>query len=357
MSKQLFLISLVLITACSADKEKKPGNLNILSSPVEIILESGNNHFKSGDTIVLSVTHKKISSASNVQLFLNDSLIAETKNFPFKFSLTTGHLAMGHQKLKVSVLNEGKTENKSITITIFPKKKADNYKFHVVHVFPHDTTAYTQGLFYQDGYLYEGTGQKGQSSLRKIDLNTGKVLQNHKLEEHIFGEGISLLGNRIYQLSWNDETGFIYNADDFQETGRFYYRGEGWGLTTDGSLLIKSNGSNRISFHNPDNFSEVKYIEVYSDKAAVDQLNELEFIDGKIYANIWQKDQIAIINPVNGALEGLISLNGLLPKKDRTRKTDVLNGIAYDAENKRLYVTGKNWPNVFEIKIENISGD
>jgi glutamine cyclotransferase len=176
-------------------------------------------------------------------------------------------------------------------------------------------------------------------------------LQKHELDDNLFGEGITLLGNKIYQLSWVSQVGFIYDVNTFKELNRFYYQGEGWGITTDGNKLFRSDGSNKIYIHNAQDLQVISILEVCTDKQPLNRLNELEYIDGKIYANIWQSDEIAVIDPSNGRCEAIINFKGILSKNDRDENTDVLNGIAYDKAGDRLFITGKNWPKLFEVKI------
>ncbi|WP_269716950.1 glutaminyl-peptide cyclotransferase [Caulobacter sp. NIBR2454] len=225
------------------------------------------------------------------------------------------------------------------------------YGYQVVQALPHDPKAFTQGLFYKDGAFYESTGQHGQSSIRKVDPATGRVLQIQPLDQQYFGEGIIDAGDRIVQLTWRHEVGFIYGLGDFKPQGRFTYAGEGWGLTRDDRRLFMSDGTADIRILDPKTLQETGRIHV-TDAAGrpVDQLNELEWVKGEIYANIWQTDLIARIDPASGKVTGWINLSGLLPDTDRAG-ADVLNGIAYDAVADRLFVTGKLWPKMFEIKL------
>jgi glutamine cyclotransferase len=224
--------------------------------------------------------------------------------------------------------------------------------YQIVNVWPHDPNAFTQGLVFLDGKMIESTGQEGRSSLRNVELETGKILRKVDVPEPYFAEGIALLNNKIYQLTWQHQRGFIYDAQSFQKVGEFDYDGEGWGLATDGHSLILSDGSNRIRFLNPDSFQVTKTIAVVDGKVPVRELNELEFVNGEIYANIWHEDRIAAINPQTGRVTAWIDLTGLLQPGDVQDPEAVLNGIAYDQSSSRLFVTGKLWPRVFEIKIK-----
>jgi len=225
------------------------------------------------------------------------------------------------------------------------------YTYKIVNVYPHDPQAYTQGLVYKDGYLYEGTGLNGRSSLRKVRLETGEVLQRVDLPPELFGEGIALLGGKIFQLTWKAGTGFIYDAHDFHLLRKFSYPGEGWGLTTDGRLLYMSDGTPEIRVLNPETLKEMRRIKVHDAASPVNELNELEFINGELFANIWQTDRIARISPRTGKVVGWVDLSGILSPMYRRTPDAVLNGIAYDPQGKRLFVTGKLWPNIFEIQL------
>jgi glutamine cyclotransferase len=222
--------------------------------------------------------------------------------------------------------------------------------YRVVGSYPHDPQAYTQGLVYSDGILYEGTGLHGQSTIRKVRLETGEVLQVQRLEPRYFGEGIALWSGSIVQLTWQSEIGFVYDRVTFQRTRTFSYQGEGWGLTQDGTHLIMSDGSAQLRFVDPKTFREVRRITVRDAGQPVSQLNELEYVRGEIFANVWQSDRIARIAPATGQVKGWIDLRGLLSPREAVG-VDVLNGIAYDAAGARLFVTGKLWPRLFHIEV------
>jgi glutaminyl-peptide cyclotransferase len=226
---------------------------------------------------------------------------------------------------------------------------ADGYR--VVHSYPHDQDAFTQGLIFLDGHLYESTGESGHSSLRMADLESGRVLQNAPLEQKYFAEGLTSWGSTLVQLTWLSHIGFVYDRFSFRVLRTFKYDYEGWGLTQDGKNLIESDGSSTLRFLDPVTFKEVRHIDVADHGHAVQELNELEYIHGEIYANVWQTDRIVRISPVNGHVLGWIDLTGLLPANQHPGPEGVLNGIAYDAEHDRLFVTGKLWPLLFEIKV------
>jgi glutamine cyclotransferase len=231
-------------------------------------------------------------------------------------------------------------------------RSAPIYTFEVVNTYPHDAYAFTQGLVIQDGMLVESTGLNGRSSLRHVDLASGNVLKKVDVSEQYFAEGLTIFKGRIFQLTWKAGKGFIYDSATFERSGEFSYSGEGWGLTHDDRSLILSDGTNEIRFINPENFSVERTIKVTAGGKKIDELNELEYVKGEIFANIWQDDRIVRIDPSSGAVLGWIDLTGLLSATDRTPQTNVLNGIAYDAAADRLFVTGKLWPKLFEIKLK-----
>jgi glutamine cyclotransferase len=225
------------------------------------------------------------------------------------------------------------------------------YTFEVVNRFPHDATAFTQGFAYYGGYFYEGTGRNGKSSLRQVRIESGEVVRKVDLPQEFFGEGIAVLGDKIFQLTWLSHTGFVYDFKTFQKLRSFQYDGEGWGLATDGRDLLLSDGSSDIRILDADTFRVKRRLKVHEGSVAVAQLNELEFVEGEIYANVWHSERIARISPRTGEVVGWINLSGLLGPFYHLDAEAVLNGIAYDAEHKRLFVTGKLWPGIFEIRI------
>jgi glutaminyl-peptide cyclotransferase len=226
-----------------------------------------------------------------------------------------------------------------------------HYTFEVVREFPHDPAAFTQGLAYRDGFLYEGTGLYGHSSVRKVRLETGEVVQRRDLPPEYFGEGVTLFKNEIVQLTWQTGIAFTYDATDFRLLQRFSYKGEGWGLTTDGRKLFMSDGTDVIRVFDPATFVEKRHLKVHDGATSIRQLNELEFVNGQIFANVWHSNRIARISPQTGAVVGWIDLEGLLSPVYRRDPEAVLNGIAYDPATKRLFVTGKLWPHVFAIRL------
>ncbi len=223
--------------------------------------------------------------------------------------------------------------------------------YEVVNEYPHASDAYTQGLVFEGGRLIESTGIEGQSSLREVELETGEVIRQVHVDDEHFAEGIALVGDQVYQLTWISEEGFTYDLATFERTGGFSYTGEGWGLAFDGTQLIMSNGSSQLTLRDPQTFEITRTIDVTTDDEPVDRLNELEYIDGEIWANVWQTDRIARIDPATGRVTAWLDLTGLLTEEDRTPSASVLNGIAHDPATDRVFVTGKLWPLLFEIRV------
>jgi len=350
MNKFLLLLSAALcsVAACNrSDSGSSSSNKSLNFRSIE-----PGTLVNQGDSISLSLNIP--------EGILYDSIVYQLDNKPYKtvtdsaeLWFDTEGLPMGSKLLTASIYKDGASENTSTNIVIVAAKMPEQYSFSVVNTYPHDTHAYTQGLEFLDGFLYESTGQNGESSLRKVELKTGKILKKVDLPTKYFGEGMTIVGNKIIQLTWREGVGFVYDKQTFEKISEFPYQAskEGWGLCYDGQRIIKSDGTNRLYFLNKDSYKEEGFVEVYNHKGPVDSLNELEYIDGKIYANVYYSDIIVIIDPKTGQIEGEINLIGLLPQKDVTEDTNVLNGIAYDHQGKRLYVTGKNWDKLFEIKL------
>lgn len=227
-----------------------------------------------------------------------------------------------------------------------------SYTYEVVRTWPHDPKAFTQGLLFRNGSLLESTGLNGESSLRQVELETGKVLKQVPVARQYFAEGLAVIGDKAYQLTWQHHKGFIYDADTFKVLGEFAYTGEGWGLATDGKLLILSDGTNQIRFVDPATFAVVRTIDVQADGKPVAHLNELEYVRGEIFANVWQTDRIVRIDPATGKVRGDIDFSTLFPRAERGPDADVLNGIAYDAAADRLVITGKRWPKLYEVRLK-----
>jgi glutamine cyclotransferase len=305
-------------------------------------------------TITIILKEKNNKPVDKVQFFINGKEITSEGN---SLSINSADLGVGKHAVSSLAFYPGKTKKTNNSFEVLADKAPAIYSYEIINSFPHDTKAYTQGLEYHNGFLYETTGRKGQSTLRKVELKTGKVLQKTDLDKDYFGEGMTILNNKIYWLTWQAKKGFVYDLTTFKQEREFNYNKskEGWGLTNNGSELIKSDGTNKIWFLDTETLKEKRSIQVYTNKYALDNLNELELIDGKIYANKYQKNAIVIIDAKTGVVLGVANLSGLKKEMEKTQKLvpedEVLNGIAFDAENDRLYVTGKNWGKLFEIKL------
>ena len=238
----------------------------------------------------------------------------------------------------------------SLMLLSCAEAEVKEYKVEVVAEYPHDVEAYTQGLFFHDGQMYESTGLHGKSTLRKVDFTTGEAVQKIGFNEKYFIEGSVVMGDNLYVLTWETRMAFIYDAETLEFKTSWKYPREGWGITTDGKKLIASDGSYTLYFMD-ENFKVERKVVVKHEERPVRWLNELEYIDGKIWANVYTSDEIVIINPKDGTVEGVVDCRGLLPDSLRTPATDVLNGIAYDPMTKKIYLTGKNWPKLYEIKL------
>jgi glutaminyl-peptide cyclotransferase len=326
----------------------------IPSKLIKIVSPQENTGFKLNQPVkvILALEDKKIVPDS-VTMYFNGNFVTTLKSVPWEYSIPPVFIiTTGRKSLKVTAFKDGKPKN---TVTRFmiiysdivPKK----YSYKVIHTFPHNRDAFTQGLVYDNGVLFEGTGQESGSTLREVELETGKVIRQHNLDESLFGEGIALFHDRIYQVTWRSKVGFIYNKSDFKLINKIYYPTEGWGMTTMDDKIVMSDGTNVLYFYEPDMFTVISKIEVYDNEKKRDSLNELEYINGEIWANIWINDHIVRIDPATGKVLGYIDLKGILPSTDRNANTDVLNGIAYDKAGNRIFVTGKNWPKLFEIKV------
>lgn len=306
------------------------------------------------ETVTIKLIEKEGKELERVQFYINGKEIPGNGN---SLSLNTVDLGVGKHAVSTIAFYDNKTKKTNGSIEVFAKNKPVIYGYKIVNEYPHDTKAYTQGLEYYNGFLYETTGRKGQSSLRKVEIKTGKVLQKVDLDKKYFGEGMTIVGDEIVWLTWQGKKGFVYDLNTFKQKREFSYNKskEGWGLTQNDTELIKSDGTNKIWFLDKETLEEKRFIQTYTHDRALSQLNELEFINGKLYANYYQKPIIAIINPENGIVESLINLKGLKEEMAKTQNLaegdEVLNGIAFDAENNRLYVTGKYWGKLFEIEL------
>jgi glutamine cyclotransferase len=321
---------------------------------IKLISPEENAGFKLNDMFkVILAPADESRLPDSVLIFFDGKPVSTLKKGPWEYSVPSSFTyTTGRKSLKVAAFIGGKVQN---TITRFlliysdvvPEKKG----YKVIKAYPHDREAFTQGLVYDKGVFFEGTGQNTGSSLREVELETGRVIRQHNLDDSLFGEGITLYHDRIYQVTWENKVGFVYEKSTFNLINKIYYSTQGWGLTTLEDKIVMSDGTNILYFFEPEMFTVVSRIEVYDNEKKVDQLNELEFVNGEIWANIWMTDLIARIDPVSGKVLSYVDLKGILPASERNTDTDVLNGIAYDPATQRIFVTGKRWPKLYEIKV------
>ncbi|MBT8296509.1 MAG: glutaminyl-peptide cyclotransferase [Gramella sp.] len=340
----LFILNILFFSCGSNNGNKK--------SDFSLKIDENKSQFSLDEELKASIGNKKNKSIDSVSLYFGDRYLTSSKD-EVNFNLELQNELLGNQTLKAIVYSEGSTDTLTRPIKILNTKAPVLYTYEVVNTYPHDISSYTQGLEFHGDTLYESIGQYGESKLRKINLKTGKVLKEIKLDDQYFAEGITILGDRLFQLTWQEGEGFIYNLNTFEKTGTFGYNQseEGWGLCNNGEKIFKSDGTEKIWILDPETLAERSFIQPTTHKSVSTKFNELEWVNGKIYANTYQKDGVAIINPDNGAIEGLINFSDLRNQVTQHNKLDVLNGIAYNPETDKLYVTGKNWDKIFEVKI------
>tara|TARA_R110001583_G_scaffold311_8_gene2838 strand:- start:7962 stop:8999 length:1038 start_codon:yes stop_codon:yes gene_type:complete len=335
-------LSLILFLALISCKSKYTF---ILNTPSKV---------QSNQELTVSVSEKNNLPIDSVQFSIDAKKISSTQNTA---SIKINDYRLGKHTITAIIFYQNKTEKVTKPVYFMADTSPLIYTYKIINTYPHDKEAYTQGLEFYNGFLYESTGKNGSSYIRKVELTTGKVLQQKDLDPQYFGEGITLFNNKIYQLTWQGGIGLVYDLETFEKEKEFKYTKsrEGWGLTNDGKNIIKSEGTERIWFLNPETLVEERYIEAYTNDRKVEKLNELEYINGLIYANIWQQNSILIINPLSGKVEGVANLNDLKKEIQKIQNLvdddDVLNGIAYDKESNRIFVTGKHWSKLFEIEL------
>jgi len=344
-------LSVILITLISmffyqcGNNNKSPDQLFTIS------FTDNKKVFQLDQEVEVSINSKGSIAIDSVALELGNTTLGVFKDTK-QIHLDLSGQRLGVQTLISTVYAEGQQYELKATLTLLATEKATLYTYEILETYPHDPGAYTQGLEFHNDTLYESTGQYRKSTLRKTDYTTGEVLQQVELDDAFFGEGITILNDRIYQLTWREKTGFIYDLRTLEKKGTFVYgsSAEGWGLCNDGNRLYKSDGSEHIWILDKETLAESDHIQIYTNSSKIPRVNELEWVDGKIYANIYQKDAIAIVNPKNGAVEGVVDLSDL-KEKVKGNQVDVLNGIAYNNEPGVLYVTGKNWDKLFKIRL------
>ena len=319
---------------------------------IAIVSPRNNEKQPLGTTIALSVkVQDGAEPIDSLRWFVNGKWLETTKGEDVIWN-TTEQTTGTHRIEVVAFYSSGQRDMVSSSLLLLAPHPPKQYTYKVVQVYPHDTKAYTQGLLFDDGYLYESTGLKGESTLRKVNLQTGVPVKVVNLPPEVFGEGLALVDDKLIQITWQDQVAFIYQKDDFKLLKRINYNiREGWGLTYDGTYLLMTDGSATLYYLDKDYLTEVKRIEVCDNKGPIHQLNELEYINGELWANVYTTDIILRIDPKTGVVLGRINMSGLLNANDKKPQTDVLNGIAYDEKTGKIYVTGKNWPKLFEIVI------
>ncbi len=337
------LLTIIILSTISTSCNKEEKDVKKLFS-----IETSNNlaKYPFGKTVKFSISNKKNLEISPITYYVNNKKI---NNNEFTFNIGK----LGSKEIKATFNYKDDIVILKKNIEILSNTKTKVLKFEIINEYPHDINAYTQGLEFNNGVLYESTGQRGKSSLRKVNYKTGEIEKKHKLTSKYFGEGLTILNNKIYQLTWQSKVGFVYDLENLKQTNTFNYlkSKEGWGICNDGKKIYKSDGTEKIWTLNKETLEEESFIQIYNNNSKIDNLNELEWVNGKIYANIYQNNGIAIINPINGAVEAVINCNSLKDKVTQHKKLDVLNGIAYNPITKTLFVTGKNWDKLFEIRI------
>jgi glutamine cyclotransferase len=308
-------------------------------------------HFLPQEAVSIAVLNPNAKEIDSIAYFVNDKKVGSTKGTEkFKFELKDQKL--GYQYLKATVYfgSDSSDATKRVELVSNVEPKLLNYK--IVNKYPHDTKSFTEGLEFYNDTLYENTGQKGASYLRKYDYKTGKIFKQIDMDSKYFGEGITFINGKLFQLTWQEKTGFIYDAKTLKLEKTFTYDKdiEGWGMTNDGKYIYQTDKTEKIWKMDPATQKMVDYINVYSGESKIKAINELEWINGKIYTNVWQKDAIAVVNPTSGAVEGILNMSGL-KKFVKNTDADVLNGIAYNPKTKTIFVTGKYWDTLFEITV------
>lgn len=353
----LLLISVCFLSQCKSEERNKSAqpvlNEQPGSQPVSVLnvsITPEKPSYRCGDILGIEMDEKD-SLFDSIQVYTGSGWIGTVQTTD-DFKLNTLELNPGIHSLRTRFYKDGKmTGTGSSQFLLLSDIIPTRYTFRIKKSYPHDKTAYTQGFEFHNGYFFEGTGTEGKSSLRKVDVNTGEVLKFRSLPAELFGEGITRIGSQIFQVTYRSQVGFVYDAESFDVLRKIYYQNkEGWGLTNNGKEIIMSDGTNKLFFMDTVYFSPQRTLSVYDNEREVGMLNELEFINGRIYANRYLTDEIVIIDPESGKVEGKIDLTGILPQKERDASTDVLNGIAYDREGDRIFVTGKNWPKVYQVE-------
>lgn len=345
------VLTVLAINGCKPNKE---------SAEITVTPEAGTS-YKMGE-VVSAQAHLPSGTKADSIVYLLDSTHIDSKKDTSPISIKTDTMHLGPRIITAKVYTAGKEQDASTNIVLLAPKPPVEYTYKVIKTFPHDTTCFTEGLVYQDGYLYESGGGylkpppgqevSNQSSLRKVDLATGKVLQKVMIDSAVFAEGISIVGDKIIQLTYHEKIGYVYDKNTFKRLSTFQNNVgvEGWGMCFDGNKLYMDDSTNRLWFLDKNTYKAIGHVDVYDDKGPVNQINELEYINGLIYANVWTTNDIVIIDPKTGAVVGKINLDSLYPEDKRVPPAEVMNGIAYDAVGKRIFITGKKWPTLYQVE-------
>lgn len=365
-----YFICLMLLCSCGGNsaKNKASAETEVTTSAapgkdevkyvnsIKLVSPEKNKLYTFGEEVAITFENKDRFPVDSSSVSVNGQEIARLGKGENHYKLRLPENKAGTTVIKVTSWHpDNKRGTASVNVRLKPAQAPEKYSYEIIRTFPHDRKAYTQGLQYWDGYLYEGTGQYGESSIRKIDTKKGNILSVLSIDNQYFGEGITIYKDKIYQITWRSRKGFIYDLKTFTLESTFTYNSEGWGITTAGDHLIMSDGSNKLYHITPSGFNIMKEVEVYDHQGEVSQLNELEYVDGLVWANVWLTDRIVAIDPETGVVKAELDMSGLLPKADRAAlndKDDVLNGIAWNQEKNTFYVTGKRWPRMFEIKMK-----
>ena len=354
--KLVFVFLIITLFSCSNQSKKEQvtatQNKNVTKrvSVIEVNTPKTGSMFTIGEEISISIALKSV----DIQI---DSLIVDadikTKIVPDELLYTwdTKNLKVGDNKLKIYAYSNGdKVDSYTLKLRFKSDIEPELYTCKVIKTYPHDKTAYTQGLIMEEGIMYEGTGQHGESVLKKFDFESGKLISELSIPKEYFGEGITIFGDKIIQLTWTSKKGFVYDKNTFSLINTIEYYTQGWGLTADGQKLIMSDGSETIHFLDPEYFNEIGKITVYDQNGSVKSLNELEYFDGLVYANVWQTEEIIAFELETGKVVKRIDCSSVVPNGYEHERDNVLNGIAYDKVNNRIFITGKRWPNLFEVE-------
>jgi glutamine cyclotransferase len=364
--KTIVLVFIISIFSSCADKKSNKKldtnksvtkeiivETNKVSDVTELILKNRTQKQSVGDKLKAEViVRDKTYKIDSIQCFLDNIKISTLVKKPYSYNFDTSQLSVGFHSIKtISFVSDKSKDTKELQFFLVSDIEPKNIPYKILNTFAHDKRAYTQGFVYDNGYFYEGTGQYGESTLRKVNAETGDLVESLNLPSDVFGEGIVLFNNQIFQLTWQSLVCYVYDRESFKLLHKFNYQTEGWGITTSGKNLIMSDGTSTIYYLEPEFFTKLKQFQVCDNNSAIHNINELEYVNGFIYANVWQTNNIIKIDPSNGKVVGVLDCSKLVPKEYIGSQDKVLNGIAYNSEKNTFYVTGKRWPIIYEIEL------